>query len=355
MARRDRDDDDTPRRGKSDDEKPERGRGRSDERDEPKSERSARGRGGDTGGSGSGSDVSLDDSDAIETGLFASGPAVIKESLFDHYDYQGTSRNPPVVWLIVYERGSGKDRETYEQPYSMGKGWDVDKKTGKLVAKQGQSGLPKSCNAIKHLVKPLKAALEDAKIDLPTKNGLGMDPRVLEGMEVEVERVDQEERNIRDERGRDNRDRGRQEKKEPGTILEIVKVESAPWEKGRGRSKSRDEKEETTARPSRGRSRDKEPEKEEARPSRTPRGSKEEHTGPSDDDALMDDAIEAIIGVVEASKEAIKIGDELEEALEKQLKGVKSAGAIIDLAADKKTLELEKGWSFDGKYVDVAK
>lgn len=314
-------------------------RGREKEDEEPRRGRGGRDEERDTRGGGGGA-VSLDDEDAIDSGLFASGDAEVTESLFTPYDYQGTTRGAkPIVWLVTYVRGSGKDKEQYEQPYGIGKGWDVDKK-GNLIAKNGQKGLPKNCNAMLYLVTPLKEACRKAKID-PPPFGDG-DPEILVGLKGSVERVNQEERDIRQERGggrdrdRDrggDRDRGRgrerdeeRDTKGSRTILVIDSVDEAPWEKGGGKGRG---KEETSSR-DRGRGKAEEPEPEET-------------AGPDED------AVEAIIAVVEEGP--VKFGDELEEALEKHLKGKKGSGAIIDVASSKKFLQQEKGWTFDGKVV----
>ena len=137
-----------------------------------------------------GGGVSLDDDDAIDVGLFGSGPATVKESIFADYDYGGNTRPVP-VWLLTFSRDGEPD---YEQPYSLGKGWKIAHDGLSLSPKNGQTGLPKTCNAIRHLVKPLKTALADAGIE----SGIlaDGDPSILEGLEVVVRRVDQEARDI---------------------------------------------------------------------------------------------------------------------------------------------------------------
>lgn len=272
--------------------------------------------------------VSLDSDDAIDVGLFSSGPARVVESIFTTYDYQGTSRKPPLVWLLTYERGEGKEKERYEQPYGIGKGWGVDK-DGLLVPKNGQTGLPKSCNAIMYLVKPLKKALADAKLELD----LSGDPSVLEGMNVVVERIEQEERDIRNDRSRDrdrDRDRG------PRTILVIDEVVELPSGKSSSKSKRRDDDDDDDKdeKPRRGASRGKDDD--------------------DSDDALTEEAVEAVIAVVE--KGPVSTGEEFEDALAKVVKKHRQSGAIIDLATTPKFLAQEKGWTYDKKkgIVDAA-
>ena len=125
-----------------------RGRDRDEDRDRGRDRDRDRGRGEKERVGG----VSLDDDDAIDVGLFGAGRAVVKRSEWQRFDYGGM-RNPPVVWLVTYERGEGKDKTSYEQPYGIGKGWDRTKQ-GEIIALNGQTGLPKTCNAIRHLVKP---------------------------------------------------------------------------------------------------------------------------------------------------------------------------------------------------------
>lgn len=337
MAREDtrsrrRDDED-----EDEDEQPIRGRGRNhddDEKDEPKARRSAKESGGDS------SDVSFDDEDAIETGLFASGPATIVESVIDRFKFGDRGAFP--AWIITYER----DGEKYEQPYSIGTGWDL--KNGKLIAKNGQKGLAKSCNAIRHLVKPFKAACADSDIEPLHLNPTTM--RQLEGTAVVVERVPQELRNFkdrdRDRQSRTDRDRSRgrvqddDEKRDGLTILEIREIVSASWLNGKATS--------TKAKAEHKAKVEEEDDEEEA-PKPTAKGATKK---PSDED-LEEEAIEALVAVIEEGP--VKMGEPLEEALEAHFKGRKGMGAVVDLASSKKFLATEQGWSFDGKTVDAPK
>lgn len=294
---------------------------------------------------------SLSDEDAIETGLFASGPFKIAGSEWAMYDYGGSTKGVP-VWLITFERGSGKERESYEQPYSLGKGWDIDRK-GNLVAKAGQTGLPKSCNAIVHLVKPLRKALAAAGID-EGDAFVTMDPSFLVGLEGEVERVEQQKRDIK-ENGRERRPA--RDNDQPKTILEIHEVTSAPWaegeapKKGKGKAKAEpedadeddEEEDEKPAKSSKAPAKGKASKKAEA-------DDEDEDEGESDAEADTDDvteeAVEAVMALVERG--AVDV-DDLEAKLTKMLKGNKQAAGIIDLATSPKFLKREQGWSFDAK------
>lgn len=325
--------------------------------------------------------VSLDAADAIDVGLFGPGKARIDESIFTTYDYQGTSRRPPLVWLITFSRpGEGKKRETYEQPYTIGKGWDVSKDGRELIGRNGQAGLPKTCNAMLYLVKPLIKALKAAKIELDLTTG---DPSVLEGMEVVLDRVDQEERNIRDDKddrgGRDkDRDRGRgrdrddddrggrgrgrdrDEDRGPRTILIIDEVlELGDGEKpARSAKRGKDEDEDDEKPRHKNRSKDDDDDdtddKDDEKPKRGAKGKNddddEDKGSDGDGDQDEDDAVEAIIAAVEKGPVAYK---DLEDELSAILKKNKRAEAIIDLATSKALLKQEKGWTFDGKTIDA--
>lgn len=306
-----------------------RGRGRDDDDDEPKARTRA--------SASDDSEVSFDDEDAIETGLFASGPATIVESVIDRFKF-GSSGDFP-AWILTFER----DGEKYEQPYSIGNGWDIDRK-GRLIAKNGQKGLAKSCNAIRHLVKPFKQACADAKIEPLhlTPSTMGQ----LVGAEVEVERVAQEDRSFNDDRkrgSRADRERGSGEKKER-TILEIREIVSAPWVDGGKKKAKAADKADT-------KSRKEEPEDDEDEDEPKTKSSKAP-AKPSDAE-LEEEAIEAIVAVTEDGP--VKMGEPLEEALEAHFKGRKGMGAVVDLASSKKFLQTEQGWSFDGKTVDAPK
>lgn len=323
--RRDEDDEDDEQpvrkgRGASDDdddedEAPKKGKGRADDDDD---------------------DISFDDEDAVETGLFASGEAEIVAAELANYKYGDSGVAAPTM-LLTFKRG---DEPQYEQPYSMGSGWDIRK--GKLIAKNGQKGLPKGCNAIRHLVKPFKEACNEAGIEplrlTPTTLG------ELVGSKVVVERVIQEERNIQDkgrgdrDRGRAREDRGDKKEKRERSILEIREILEAAWD---GESKK-------AAKPSGKKAAPVEDDEEDEAPAKSTAKADTKAGAPEQD------AIEALLAVLEEEADGIKMGEDLEDALETHLKGRKGAGAIVDLASSKKFLQSEQGWAFDGKLVTPA-
>lgn len=321
-----------------------------------------------------GSGVSLDDDDAIDVGLFSSGPATVRESIFvGDYDYGGHAK-PSAVWLLTFSRDGEED---YEQPYSLGKGWGVSKDGKSLVAKQGQTGLPKSCNAMRHLVKPLKKALKDSDVEVDLTSG---DPSVLDGLDVVLRRVAQEVREGLPQKKGETKER---------SILEIEEVtgQSEPGAKKKAKKKAKPaDDDEEDAEPEDDQDEDEEAEDEEAdsdsddedEDEGSARGKKkpaakakakakkslddddEEDESDDDDDADADsddddydaaeDGAEAIIDLV--ADGPIKLA-ELEKKLTRSLKGNKHAEAIIEWATNVKNLKRQKGWTFDGKLLDA--
>lgn len=333
-----------------------------------------------------GKGVSLDDDDAIDVGLFSSGPATIKESIFCDYDYGGNTKPVP-VWLLTFSRDGEED---YEQPYSLGKGWKISADGLELIPKNGQTGLPKTCNAIKYLVKPLKKALKDADIDAAViAEG---DPSALDGLECVVARIDQEKREgLKQPKGKEDKER---------SILVIEEVTSAPWDdsssgkkkKSKAKSKAKadedddggdddaDEEDDRPARKSKVKSKSKSDDDEDedsdagdqdddedetlhargkgkAKSKSRGRQSAEEdddtEDGEADDDDFdpSEDGIEAILEAL-GKTSPIRVRD-LEKAIRKEVKGHDHADDLVEWATDAKNLKKEKGWSYDGKTVEL--
>lgn len=328
-----------------------------------------------------GGGLSLTSEDSIESGLFSSGPAVIKESIFAMFDYGGNAKPVP-VWLIVYGRDGEDD---YEQPYSLGKGWKVTDDGKTLKALAGQTGLPRSCNAIRHLVMPLEKALKKNKdVDVDLASG---DPSVLDGLEVVLTRVAQEVRDIKGSKPRD-------ESKGERTILEIEKVTgnegdttaaTGAKKKAKKKADADDDEEEDQDddadeeaddddegdAESDDDDEDEKPKRGAKKPAAKAKGKKkpaadDDDEGESDDDdadsdsdddgdddAPTEDAVEAVIDAVASGPVALS---KLAARLAKVLKGNKNADAISDLATSKTFLKAyaKKGWTFDGKTIDSA-
>lgn len=291
--------------------------------------------------------VSLSLDDAVDAGLFSSGPARVKESIFAMFDYSGNSKSV-AVWLITYER----EGETYEQPYSLGKGWKVSADGTELIPMGGQTGLPKSCNAIKHLISPLVK-----KAGAPSGIFEAGDPTVLDGLDCVVVRVEQEKRE------------GLKQSDKERSILEIHEIVSAPWDKKGGKSKSKakdtdddDEKPRHKDRGSKDDDDDDDDDKPAKRKSRTddddddekPAKGKSKAKPAADDDASEVDE-EAIEALIEALEDGPIKADDIEDEVRGRLKGNKQAKAIAARAADPDFLEQEKGWSWNGKRVTLDK
>lgn len=319
---------------------------------------------------GKGGGVSFRSENAIESGLFSSGVATIKESIFAKYTYGGNAKPTP-VWLVTYSR---EGEEDYEQPYSLGKGWKVSEDGAKLIALAGQTGLPKSCNAVKYLITPLEEALEAA--DLDPDDYLTGDPSLLDGLDVIVKRVVQEKREGLKPR------KGEEEKERSILVIEEVTA-SEPASKSKGKAKGKksadddDEDEEVQPKKKGKPAADDDADDDEAeaapkgkkkKPAATEDDGDDEDEAPAkgktkgkakpaadDDDAneLDEEATEAIVAALEAAdNEDIKVRD-LGDALLKVLKGNPQRKAIVAHATDSDFLENETSWEFNGKVVSA--
>lgn len=306
--------------------------------------------------------VSLDDDDAMDTGLFSSGPARIKESIFTDYDYGGNAK-AVAVWLITFERDGEND---YEQPYSLGKGWKV--KDGELIPTMGQTGLPKSCNAMRHLVKPLKAALKDADMldDFDFKDG---DPDAIVGLDVVLRRVEQEKRAFGAGGGSRRGGDGKDEKER--SILEIEEVtgksdgkktskkakpsRDADDEKPRSKKRGDDDDDDDAPKKKRKASDDDDDEDEapkkksrrdddddDEKPKRGGKG-KPADDDDADEETIKEEGIETLIEVLQDGPVEF---DDLEGLVKKEVKGHKHAKEIVEWCVDTDNLELEKGWTY---------
>lgn len=304
-------------------------------------------------GRGDGGGVSFRSVDAIDVGLFSSGPARVKEAVFTPYTYRG--QNTPVnLLLVTYER---KGEQPYEQPYGIGKGWKI--KNGELIPTAGQTGLPKTCNAMKYFIKPLEEALEKAKLDPDDYLSGDKFPSACEGLDVIVARVDQEKRSFSGSkrRGKDDDDKDR-------TILTIEAVgdeaeaedeDEKPKGKSARRSRDDDDDEDKPKGKSKSRGRDADDDDadddEDEQPTRRGKANgkaKDDDADEGDDDALFEEGVEALIAALEANDNTLAL-DDLSDALDVELKGHKNRKAIIALMDDAETLEREKGWTFNAK------
>ncbi len=265
--------------------------------------------------------LSFRSDDAIETGLFASGPATIKDAEFALFDYGGNAKPTPVLLVTFMREGE----ENYEQPYSIGRGWKV--KDGVLVPLNGQSGLPKNCNAMQYLIKPLEKALEAA--DAPD-DFMDEFPGNLADLEVVVSREAQVKRDIK-EKGKGKEKADDKER----TILVVEEITEAPW-MGKSKSKSK----------AKGKAKD-DDDDDDAKGKSKGRASKDDDEDEGDDE-VKEEGIEAMVTALEKNDGKLA-EDDLADALTAVLKKNKNAKAIVKYMTSDDGLELEKGWSYNSK------
>lgn len=279
-----------------------------------------------------GGGVSLEPEDAISVGIFGPGPATIVESVFAEYNYGGKSKAVP-VWLITYDR----DGEKYEQPYSVGNGWRVSSDGESLIPKNGQTGLPDSCNAMLLLTSLREAGLAKGFLK-------GGNPRTLEDMKVILKREAQPDRGL-DTQKKDG------PPKAARTILLVEEIVSLRGEgkksTGKSKAKAKDEDEDEDDEKPKSKSKkpadDEEDEDEDEAPAKGKGGKKK----PAADDS-EENGVEALIEVLEANKGKIEI-DDVERLVKRHLKGQDDADEIAELCASDDFLALEKGWTTNAK------
>ncbi len=265
---------------------------------------------------GAAAGVSVRSKDAIQTGLFAGGKCTLQFE-FGIFDYGKMGKHPALI--VTFEDENG---EKNEEPYGCGKGWEVSRDGSMLIPKNGQTGLPNSCDAILYMFTPLEDALDAANISFPDMPG--GDVTVLNGLVAMVARKPVQERDFGDNRKRDD-------SKGPKTKLVITEVIEAPWEEG--------------AKPARG-AKGAVPAKATAKAAAKDEG---------DDEASEIDALaqEALIEALEENGGPLDV-DDVEAAVLKQLKGNPQRKAIAARAADEEFLAECDGVAFNAKKKTVA-
>ncbi len=271
-------------------------------------------------GAGGAVGVSLRSKDAIQTGLFAGGKCTLKFE-FGVFDYGAMGKHPALIVTFDDENG-----EKHEEPYGCGRGWDVSKDGTRLIPKNGQTGLPNSCDAILYMFTPLEDALDAAGIEFPEMpQG---DVTVLDGLVATVARKPVQERDFADKPKRDA-SRG------PKTKLVITEVESAPWAEGDDA-------------PAKGKATS-------AKPAGKPNGRVAEAAGAGDEGDEEVDALakEALIEALEENDGPLD-ADDIEGAVLKQLKGNPQRKAIAARASQPAFLAECDGVSYNSKKGVVA-
>lgn len=269
--------------------------------------------------------VSVRSKDAIQTGLFAGGKCTLAFE-YGIFDYGKMGKHPAVI--VTFEDENG---EKNEEPYGVGKGWDISRDGTKLIPKNGQTGLPNSCDAILYLFTPLEDALDAAGIEFPDM-GDG-DITVLDGIEADVKRKPVAERDFGDRKPQ------RDPKLGPKTKLVVTEVLSAPWaddaKPAKGKvAKRMDEDEET------------------ARSGKSAKGKGKD--ADADEDSEIDTlAQEALIEALEDEGGPLSV-DDLEAAVLAQLKGNPQRKAIASRACEPAFLAEAEGVTYNSKKGTVA-
>lgn len=319
-------------------------RSRDDDSEERGSRRAAsRGSGGKKEGG-----VSFRRDDAISVGLWQGGECTASH-IYGMFNYKERGRHPALIVTFTDTNG-----EQYEEPYGVGSGWEISSDGTELIPKQGQTGLPNSCDAILHYLGPLEDALKAAGLD----DGMpdGSDITQLDGIRMITSRHPATERNFKEDRSRRNRRNGEDEdsqqpkktKLQPDEVLEV------PWGEGNGASEKRGGK----AARSSDEAQDDAEQEESPRGKASSAGSRgakrgakeepaEEENGGADTDDIDEQAIETLIEMLE--DESPRKQDELTADAKTFLKGNKDAKAIAARLGEDELLEQEQGWVYNAR------
>jgi hypothetical protein len=271
-----------------------------------------------------GGGVSWRPDNAVQTGLWEGGRATLS-FLFDEFDYgQGVGRVPVLIVTYVDENG-----EKHEEPYGIGSNFEPSQDGTQAIPTSGQTGLPKNCNAILYMLKPLAEKCEEGGFgELPDSE----DITVLDGIVADVSRHPVIKREFRNKGKRNERRRGggdeRDDNQDGKTIISIDEIVSVPWQKG---SKAAAAKKTTSevAEEVTGRKVRKPVVEDEDEPA--PKGRKAKAAEPEDDEgagAEIDESAEdALIEILEEAGEKLAI-DDLEGAALTKLRGNPDRKAI---------------------------
>lgn len=289
--------------------------------------------------------VSLSTNDGVDSGIFGPGPATIATARFTEFQYHkpGQKQNEPPrgakanLLLVTYKR---EDEEDRRQPYGCGNGWSVGPKGLRLIPKNGQSGLPKTCNTF-YLLESLEAA------GMPSDWLKSVDQ--LDGLQV-VLVLKPIERNFKD---RDKDDK----RPNSSSLLVIDEVIDPPWESGgKKKSKKKDDDDEDEA-PAKGKKKpaadddDDDDENEKPAKGKAAKGKKDDDDDDDnkDDDAeaVTEEAVETLIELLQDT-DPIKVA-KLEDLAKAALKGNPQKNVIAARCVEDDFLDLERGWSYDAK------
>lgn len=263
--------------------------------------------------------VSVRSKDAVQTGLFAGGQCELNFE-YGIFDYKANGKHPALIVTFTDENG-----EKHEEPYGLGRGWDISRDGSKLIPKNGQTGLPNSCDAILYLFTPLEDALDAAGIPFPEMSD--GDITELNGLVAMMARKPVQERVFADGKGKP-----RDPSQGPKTKLVVTEVISAPWA-------------EDEAKPAKG--------KAAAAPAKGKAAAKAEPEGDDDDSEIDTLAREALIEALEDEGGPISV-DDLEAAVLAQLKGNPQRKAIAARACEPAFLAECEGVAYNSKKGMVA-
>jgi len=264
--------------------------------------------------------VSVRSKDAVQTGLFAGGKC---ELAFEYgiFDYKANGKHPALIVTFTDE-----NEEKHEEPYGLGRGWDISRDGTKLIPKNGQTGLPNSCDAILYLFTPLEDALDAAGISFPEM--ADGDITELNGLVAMLARKPVQERTFTD---------GKQKPVDPSrgpkTKLVVTEVVSAPWAEGAAPAKGKAGKAEAASVKAKGKAAEAEAE--------------------GDDNEIDTLAREALIEALEDEGGPLSV-DDLEAAVLAQLKGNPQRKAIAARACEPAFLAEAEGIAYNSKKGMVA-
>lgn len=309
--------------------------------------------------------VSLRTKDAMESGGFGPGPATIKRARWVEYQYpkKGQKRGEkprgaiaPVL-LVTFDR----DGDSRDEPYGIGTGWRIENKGLKLTPKNGQSGIPKTCNAF-YFIESLEAAdvnpMPDDFLDTPDQ---------LDGIDV-VLMTKPIERSFERDGVTENTKK---------SLIVVEEVLDAPWVEGaKGKAKSKakakadaddeeeDDDDEDDKPVAKGKSKSKsksddddddtdadDDDDEDEKPTKGKAKTGAKASSKAEDDEDEDEAaVEAVCDLLADEDDAVLIVD-LPTLLKKR--GVKRD--VIARVSEDDFLDLEKGWERKGKKIVAEK
>lgn len=272
-----------------------------------------------SGGSAAG--VSVRSKDAIQTGLFAGGRCTLSFE-YGIFDYGNMGKHPACI--VTFEDENG---EKHEEPYGVGKGWDISRDGTKLIPKNGQTGLPNSCDAILYLFTPLEDALDAAGFGFPEMND--GDITALNGLVADVARKPVQVREFNDGKQRKPADQSK-----PKTKLVVTEVVSAPWAEGSGKAATKAKGKAAVA--------------DEDEAPAPKKGAAKGKAADDEDDEIDTLAKEALIEALEDEGGPLSV-DDLEAAVLAQLKGNPQRKAIAARAVQPAFLAECDGVTYNSK------